>query len=95
MRTFPKTAELFKSYRKGDERAKEEGDKETPIPTMDEIKAGYGLSYRNTPLFSALRSSPTFVARRAMKLKRLRPAGRSGPTAGSGASRQKQILSSR
>ena len=62
LRTFPKTAELFKSYRKGDERAKKKGDKETPIPTMDEIKAGYGLSYRNPPLFIALQSSPTAVA---------------------------------
>jgi hypothetical protein len=37
LRTFPKTAELFKPYREGDERAKKKGDKETPIPTMDEI----------------------------------------------------------
>lgn len=29
------------------QRAKKKGGKETPIPTMDEIKAGYGLSYRN------------------------------------------------
>ena len=45
------------------------------------------------PLSPALQSSPTAAARRALAVKRLRPAGRSGPTAGSGAICQKQIPS--
>ena len=31
LRTFSKTAELFKPYRKGDERAKEKGDKDEEL----------------------------------------------------------------
>jgi hypothetical protein len=44
------------------------------------------------PLFPALQSSPTAVAGRDLGVKRLLPAGRSGPTTAPGASLQKQIL---
>jgi hypothetical protein len=55
---------------------------------------GTALPNQITPHFPALQSSPTFVALRAMKVKRPRPAGRSGPTAVSGAYRKKQFPSS-